>query len=159
VRVGRIAVCLPVLLCESLFWLGCTYQAYGGQPLAPSEVAVVKETSRFAFPLGGEGVDITSVDGQHFPSLASAAEVPAGFHYISVHYSLGEAGNPVVGYRSIRDCVIEFEATAEHEYQIEFEANTQRWAAWLRDATTGDRIAECSWTAAPIRTPSPRPPG
>ncbi len=127
----------------------CTFRAYDGPSLSPSERATIEATSHTF-----EQVRITSIDGRHFPALANRAEVRPGFHYVAVTY---QAQYGYVGYRGERDCVIEFAAEAERTYLIDYARRGNQWAAWLIDTTTGERIAECSWVAAPIRSWTPAP--
>ena len=101
-----------------------------------------------------EGIAITSVDGKRKPALANGVELNPGYHSLSANY---EAQYGYLGERGKRDCVIEFEAVAGHDYLVEYASGSGRWAAWLRDTTTGQRVADCSWTAAPVYSWTPRP--
>lgn len=97
---------------------------------------------------------VMSIDGKRLSPLIGESELAPGYHYVSVNY---EAQYGYVGYRGVRECVIEFEAVAGHDYLTAFEADGGQWSAWLLDATTGERIAECSWAAAPVYSWTPRP--
>jgi hypothetical protein len=127
-----------------------TYQAYDGAPLPPSQRAVIVEATSQFF----EEVRITSLDGKRFPGWPDRAEVAPGYHSLSANF---QAQYGSVGSRGIRDCVIEFEAVAGHEYQIDYQRGGGSWAAWLVDTASGDRVAVCSWTAAPVYSWTPRP--
>lgn len=142
-RVRRWLAILASISAASLS--SCTHQAYEGRPRPANEVALVRTSGRPLF-LGYEGVTIKSVDTEWFPALASNAEILPGPHYISVSY---EGADPGASYSSVRSCVIEFEARAGAVYQINYETDdwNRTWQAWLEDATTREKLADCSWNA------------
>jgi hypothetical protein len=133
--------------------VACTYRAYDGAQLAPSERATIEAAVHF-YVVAAEGVQITSINGKRLPRFIDDIELAPGFHYISVKYG-AQYGQFEKG--SVRDCVIEFEADAGHDYFIDFAARDGRWSAWLLDAMSKEPIADCSWTAAPIYSWTPKP--
>lgn len=126
----------------------CTHRAYEGPELPPTVRATVEGVSRFRV-VASEEVEILAVDGKPKPAFAASVEVLPGLHTITVRHHAQFAF-----FRTSRDCVIEFEALAGHDYAVDCKSRGSTLSAWLTDKATGDTIADCS-TVAPTPRPTP----
>jgi hypothetical protein len=131
----------------------CTYRHYQGPPLPPAERSAVDD-AYYYYVLAWEGVTIKSIDGKRMPSFSTQLELTPGFHYMYASY---ESHGLLGGERGERDCVIEFEAVAGHDYRIDYATANDEWTGWLRDESTGERVAQCRFTTDPVRSWTPRP--
>jgi len=140
---GAQRVALPLFLSVLVFAAasGCvsirTYQAYEGETLPKSKIAILRETKKF-YLISFCKSDLETIDGKDV-NLAGLVEMLPGPHKVS--FRLEYVALRLVSEH--RQGLFEFQAEAGHVYKLDVAKCTSipPLQAWIEDKTTGKVVA------------------
>jgi hypothetical protein len=138
-RAHRVA--LPLFLSVLVFAAvsGCistrTYQAYEGETLPKSKIAILRETTHF-YIVASCSTNLKTIDGKDVNG-ASMVELLPGSHKVSFLLEFESYGG------NARPGFFEFQAEAGHVYKLNVAkcAGIPPLQAWIEDKTTGKVVA------------------
>ncbi len=135
----RVALLLFLSVLVSAVVSGCasirTYQAYKGDILPKSKIAILRETKKF-YLISFCKSDLETIDGQDV-NWAGLVEMLPGPHQVSFRLEYVTWGS------EYRRGSFEFQAEAGHVYKLDVAKCTgiPPFQAWIEDQTTGRVVA------------------
>jgi hypothetical protein len=135
----RVLLSLLIVVLVIVAVSGCvsvrTYQAYEGETLPPSKIAILRETKKF-YIISFCKSDLETIDGQEVNS-AGLVEMLPGQHKVSFKLEYITWGS------EYRSGFFEFQAEAGHVYKLDVAKCTgiPPLQAWIEDKTTGKIVA------------------
>ncbi len=128
---------LSVLVCSAVS--GCvstrTYQAYEGETLPESKIAILRDTTYF-YVIAFCSTNLKTIDGLDVKG-AGMVELLPGLHKVSFLLEFDSYGS------NARSGFFEFQAEAGHFYKLKVAkcAGIPPLQAWIEDITTGKVVA------------------
>jgi len=138
-RAQRVALPLFLSVLVSAAVSGCvstrTYQAYEGETLPESKIAILRDTTYF-YIVAFCSTNLKTIDGKDVNG-ASMLELLPGLHKVSFLLEFDSYGG------NTRRGVFEFQAEAGHFYKLKVAkcAGIPPLQAWIEDITTGKVVA------------------
>jgi len=135
----RVALLLFLSVLVSAVVSGCasirTYQAYEGETLPKSKIAILRETKKF-YIISFCKSDLETIDGKDV-NWAGLVEMLPGPHQVSFRLEYVTWGS------EYRSGLFEFQAEAGHVYKLDVAKCTviPPLQAWIEDKTTGKVVA------------------
>ena len=135
----RVLLSLLIVVLVIVAVSGCasikTYQAYEGETLPPSKIAILRETKKF-YLISFCKSDLETIDGKDVNS-AGLVEMLPGPHKVSFKLEYITWGS------EYRSGFFEFQAEAGHVYKLDVAKCTgiPPLQAWIEDKTTGKVVA------------------
>jgi hypothetical protein len=138
-RAQRVALLLFLSILVSAAVSGCasirTYQAYEGETLPKSKIAILRETNKF-YVISFCKSDLETIDGKDVNS-AGLVEMLPGPHKVTFRLEYITWGS------EYRQGSFEFQAKAGHVYKLDVAKCTgiPPLQAWIEEKTTGKVVA------------------
>ncbi len=138
-RAQQVALPLFLSVLVSAAMSGCvstkTYQAYEGETLPKSKVAILRETNHF-YIVAFCSTNLKTIDGKDVNG-ASMVDLLPGLHKVSFLIEFDSYGG------NARRGLFEFQAEAGHVYKLNVAKCTgiPPLQAWIEDKTTGKVVA------------------